>query len=134
MNNPSHINSSASAPGLSPSQSGECSVPIQNSAAGNSYGQILRSSSIVGGAQAINYLIGLVRTKLVAVTQVANAIGTVTPVATLTRLAHQAGARVLIDGAQSVPHLPVDFAELGVGYATGGPDGHYWTQDFGRRS
>ncbi|SNU01168.1 cysteine desulfurase [Ruaniaceae bacterium KH17] len=52
------------------------------------------------------------RTKLVAVTQVANAIGTVTPVATLTRLAHQAGARVLIDGAQSVPHLRVNLQEL----------------------
>ncbi|MDR1959783.1 MAG: cysteine desulfurase [Planctomycetaceae bacterium] len=48
------------------------------------------------------------RTKLVAVTQVSNAIGTVTPTAEIVRLAHQYGAKVLIDGAQSVPHLPVD--------------------------
>ncbi|GHT24216.1 hypothetical protein FACS189419_09020 [Planctomycetales bacterium] len=42
--------------------------------------------------------------KLVAVTQVANSIGTVTPTEEITRLAHQFGARVLIDGAQSVAH------------------------------
>ncbi|HMR50348.1 MAG TPA: SufS family cysteine desulfurase [Arachnia sp.] len=52
------------------------------------------------------------RTKLVAVTGVANAIGTVTPVQTITSLARQAGARVLIDGAQSVPHLAVDLGQL----------------------
>jgi antigen flippase len=42
-------------------------VSIENSSGGSSYGQILKSSSIVGGAQAINYVIGLVRTKVVAV-------------------------------------------------------------------
>ncbi|MDR0871364.1 MAG: cysteine desulfurase [Planctomycetaceae bacterium] len=47
------------------------------------------------------------KTKLVAVTQVANSIGTVTPTEEITRLAHQFGARVLIDGAQSVAHHPV---------------------------
>ncbi|HRL48942.1 MAG TPA: family 2A encapsulin nanocompartment cargo protein cysteine desulfurase, partial [Propioniciclava sp.] len=52
------------------------------------------------------------RTKLVAATQVANATGTVNPVQTLTALAHRAGARVLIDGAQSVPHLGVDLQSL----------------------
>ncbi|MGC3953329.1 MAG: family 2A encapsulin nanocompartment cargo protein cysteine desulfurase [Propionicimonas sp.] len=52
------------------------------------------------------------RTKLVAATQVANAIGTVTPVQTIVALAHRVGARVLIDGAQSVPHLAVDLQRL----------------------
>ncbi len=53
------------------------------------------------------------RTKLVAVTHVSNALGTVTPVKAIIDEAHRAGARVLIDGAQSVPHLKVDVADLG---------------------
>ncbi|HXV25351.1 MAG TPA: cysteine desulfurase [Alphaproteobacteria bacterium] len=48
------------------------------------------------------------RTKLVAVTHMSNALGTVLPVRELTRMAHEAGARVLIDGCQAVPHMPVD--------------------------
>lgn len=52
------------------------------------------------------------RTKLVAATAVANAIGTVTPVETIVAQAHRAGARVLIDGAQSAPHLAVDLRQL----------------------
>ncbi len=52
------------------------------------------------------------RTKLVAATHVSNALGTVTPVADIVRLAHAAGAVVLIDGCQAVPHLPVDVAAL----------------------
>ncbi|MBK8461589.1 MAG: SufS family cysteine desulfurase [Nigerium sp.] len=52
------------------------------------------------------------RTKLVAATQVANAVGTVSPVHTIVDLAHASGARVLIDGAQSVPHLAVDLRQL----------------------
>jgi cysteine desulfurase/selenocysteine lyase len=48
------------------------------------------------------------RTKLVAITQMSNALGTVVPVAEIARLAHEAGARVLIDGCQAVPHMPVD--------------------------
>ncbi len=57
------------------------------------------------------------RPKLVAVGQVSNALGTINPVAEITRLAHQAGALVLLDAAQSVPHMPVDVAELGVDFA-----------------
>ncbi|MFM8338996.1 MAG: family 2A encapsulin nanocompartment cargo protein cysteine desulfurase, partial [Fluviibacter sp.] len=45
------------------------------------------------------------RTKLVAVTQVSNALGTVTPIPEIIELAHRRGARVLVDGAQSVAHL-----------------------------
>ncbi|MDR1963210.1 MAG: cysteine desulfurase [Planctomycetaceae bacterium] len=48
------------------------------------------------------------KVKLVAVTQVSNAIGTITPTEEMVRIAHQFGAAVLIDGAQSVSHLPTD--------------------------
>jgi SufS family cysteine desulfurase len=48
------------------------------------------------------------RTKLVAVSQVSNALGTVTPVKEIVELAHRAGARVLVDGAQSVSHMRVN--------------------------
>jgi cysteine desulfurase/selenocysteine lyase len=52
------------------------------------------------------------RTKLVAVTHMSNVLGTINPVREIAELAHRHGALVLIDGAQSVPHLPVDVAEL----------------------
>lgn len=45
------------------------------------------------------------RTKLVAVTQVSNALGTVTPIPEIIEIAHRRGAKVLVDGAQSVAHL-----------------------------
>jgi cysteine desulfurase / selenocysteine lyase len=51
--------------------------------------------------------------KLVAFTQVSNTLGTINPVAEMTRMAHEAGALVLVDGAQAVPHLPVDVTEIG---------------------
>jgi cysteine desulfurase/selenocysteine lyase len=53
------------------------------------------------------------RTRMVAVAQVSNALGTVLPVADISRIAHAAGAVVLVDGAQAAPHLAVDVAELG---------------------
>jgi cysteine desulfurase/selenocysteine lyase len=46
--------------------------------------------------------------KLVAFTHVSNTLGTINPVAEMTRMAHEAGALVLVDGAQAVPHVPVD--------------------------
>jgi cysteine desulfurase/selenocysteine lyase len=49
----------------------------------------------------------------VAVTHVSNALGTVNPVAEITRLAHSRGVPVLIDGAQAVSHMPVDVRTLG---------------------
>ena len=52
------------------------------------------------------------RTRLVAVTHVSNALGTITPVAEIVRLAHARGIPVLFDGAQAVPHLSVDVAAL----------------------
>ena len=52
------------------------------------------------------------RTKFVSVTHVSNALGTVTPVQEIVRLAHEKGLPVLLDGAQAVPHLPVDVQEI----------------------
>jgi cysteine desulfurase/selenocysteine lyase len=51
-------------------------------------------------------------TKLVAVAQVSNALGTVLPVAEICALAHDAGALVLVDGAQGIPHLATDVQAL----------------------
>lgn len=53
------------------------------------------------------------KTKMVAVVHVSNALGTVNPVKEITDLAHEHGAKVLIDGAQSVPHQTVDVQEIG---------------------
>ncbi|MGA2142323.1 MAG: family 2A encapsulin nanocompartment cargo protein cysteine desulfurase [Brevinematales bacterium] len=52
------------------------------------------------------------KTKIVAFTHVSNALGTITPAAEMTAMAHRYGAKVLIDGAQAVSHLPVDVQEL----------------------
>jgi len=52
------------------------------------------------------------KTKLVSFTQVSNALGTVTPAQEMIELAHRAGAKVLLDGAQSVSHLKVDVQSL----------------------
>jgi cysteine desulfurase/selenocysteine lyase len=48
------------------------------------------------------------RVKLVAITHMSNVLGTINPVAEIARRAHTVGALVLVDGAQSVPHMPVD--------------------------
>lgn len=53
------------------------------------------------------------KTKMVAVVHVSNALGTVNPVKEITDLAHNSGAAVLVDGAQAVPHQPVDVQEIG---------------------
>ena len=73
----------------------------------------------------------LLRTKprLVAFTHVSNGLGTINPVREMVEAAHAAGAMVLVDGAQAVPHLPVDVQELGCdfyvfsGHKTLGPTG-----------
>jgi len=51
-------------------------------------------------------------TKLVAITHMSNVLGTITPVKQVAEAAHRAGALILIDGAQSVPHMPVDVQDL----------------------
>lgn len=52
------------------------------------------------------------KTKLVAFSQVSNALGTITPAKEIVDMAHVAGAKVLVDGAQSVSHMPVDVTAL----------------------
>jgi cysteine desulfurase/selenocysteine lyase len=52
------------------------------------------------------------RTRLVAITQVSNALGTVTPIKEIIDLAHRRDIPVLVDGAQAVPHQPVDVRDL----------------------
>ncbi|SEK48315.1 cysteine desulfurase [Variovorax sp. YR750] len=56
------------------------------------------------------------RTKIVAVTQVSNALGTVVPVKEIVELAHRAGAKALVDGAQSVSHMRVDVQDIGADF------------------
>jgi len=56
------------------------------------------------------------RTKIVALTHQSNVTGTIPPVAEIARAAHEKGALVLADAAQSVPHQPVDVAALGVDF------------------
>jgi cysteine desulfurase/selenocysteine lyase len=69
------------------------------------------------------------RTRLVAVTHVSNVLGTINPINEMAAIAHQHGAKILIDGAQSTPHLPVDVQQLDCdfftfsGHKTYGPTG-----------
>jgi cysteine desulfurase / selenocysteine lyase len=52
------------------------------------------------------------RTKIVAIAHVSNVLGTIHPIRELADLAHAVGAVIVVDGAQSVPHMPVDVQEL----------------------
>ncbi|HMO54553.1 MAG TPA: cysteine desulfurase [Tepidiformaceae bacterium] len=56
------------------------------------------------------------RTKLVSLVHMSNVLGTINPVAEVAEIAHQRGAVVLLDAAQSVPHLPVDVTSLGADF------------------
>jgi cysteine desulfurase/selenocysteine lyase len=56
------------------------------------------------------------RPRLVAVAAVSNVLGTINPIDWIVRRSHEAGALVLVDGAQSVPHQPTDVAALGVDF------------------
>jgi cysteine desulfurase/selenocysteine lyase len=78
------------------------------------------------------------KTRLVSVNQVSNALGTITPAHQMVQMAHRYGARVLVDGAQAVSHMPIDvqsldcdfyvfsghkvFAPTGIGVLYGKPD------------
>ena len=53
------------------------------------------------------------RTSVVSFTHVSNVLGTINPVKEIVRMAHEVGALTVIDGAQSVPHMPVDVRDLG---------------------
>ncbi len=52
------------------------------------------------------------KTKLVAITHISNALGTITPIKEIIKLAHSVGALVLVDGCQSLPHMGIDVNEL----------------------
>lgn len=52
------------------------------------------------------------KTRLVAVTHISNALGTINPIKEMIRLAHEAGAVTVIDGAQSAPHMKIDVKDL----------------------
>jgi cysteine desulfurase/selenocysteine lyase len=56
------------------------------------------------------------RPKLVAFTHVSNTLGTITPVREIVEMAHAAGALVLVDGAQAVPHMPADVQAIGADF------------------
>ena len=58
------------------------------------------------------------RTKLVCVAHVSNVLGTVNPVRKMADIAHEHGAHILVDGAQSVPHFRVDVQEIGCDFLT----------------
>ncbi len=69
------------------------------------------------------------KTRIVAVAHISNSLGTVNPIEEICRLAHLAGAKVLVDGAQSAPHLVIDVQKLGAdffvfsGHKSMGPTG-----------
>lgn len=52
------------------------------------------------------------KTKLVAITHISNALGTITPIKEIIRMAHKVGAKVLVDGCQALPHMEVDVIDL----------------------
>ncbi len=60
--------------------------------------------------------LALGKVKLLAVTHVSNVLGTINPVAEIARRAHATGAKVLVDGAQAVPQMPVDVTQTGADF------------------
>jgi cysteine desulfurase/selenocysteine lyase len=79
-------------------------------------GAVLRYGDITADGQLdldhIRSLIGE-RTKLVSMVHVSNVLGTINPIAEISAMAHEVGALMLVDGAQSAPHMAVDVGALG---------------------
>ena len=95
-------------------------------------GAILRVAEISDdGVLDIDHLVSLLgpRTRLLAFTEISNALGTINPVTQLTAIARERGITTLVDGAQAVPHQPVDVTALGCdfyafsGHKVFGPSG-----------
>ena len=95
-------------------------------------GAVLRVAEISDdGVLDVDHLVSLLgpRTKLLAFAEVSNALGTINPVSELTAIARERGITTLVDGAQGVPHQPVDVAGLGCdfyafsGHKAFGPSG-----------
>lgn len=73
---------------------------------------VLRINSL--GEVCMNALKGMVseKTKLIATTQMSNALGTINPVKEMAEIAHSVGAKLLVDGAQATPHMQVDVQDI----------------------
>ncbi|HEX9747757.1 MAG TPA: cysteine desulfurase [Methylomirabilota bacterium] len=82
-------------------------------------GAVLRAIPVVGEGyldlEAFDRLLSP-RTRVVAVAHVSNVLGTINPVTQIVARAHRAGALVLLDGAQAVPHLPLDLHAIGADF------------------
>ena len=87
--------------------------------AGRDRGAVLRAIPVIGEGyldlEAFDRLLSP-RTRVVAVAHVSNVLGTINPVAQIVERAHRVGALVLLDGAQAVPHLPLDLPALGADF------------------
>lgn len=66
----------------------------------------------------LHELLTTLKPKLLAITHVSNVLGTLNPIKQITKMAHEAGAKVLVDGAQSISHIPVDVQDLDVDFFT----------------
>jgi cysteine desulfurase/selenocysteine lyase len=105
-------------------------VPWQ--ALAQEHGLVLRVAGLrQDGTLDLQELAGLLspRTRLVCCTHISNVLGTINPVPEIARLAHAAGALLLVDGAQSVPHVPLQVQELGCDFLTF--SGHKMLAPFG---
>jgi cysteine desulfurase/selenocysteine lyase len=82
-------------------------------------GAVLRAAPVMDGSHldlaAFQRLLSG-RTRLVAVTHVSNVLGTINPLSEIARQSRQAGALLLVDGAQAAPHLPLDVAGSGADF------------------
>lgn len=56
------------------------------------------------------------KTKLVAITHISNVLGTINPIKEITKMAHNNNSLILVDGAQSVPHMPIDIRSLNIDF------------------
>ncbi len=83
------------------------------------HGSILKAVPVIGEGfldmEAFARLLSP-RTRMVAVAHVSNVLGTINPVADIVRRSHEAGALVLLDGAQGAPHLALDLASMGADF------------------
>ncbi len=83
------------------------------------HGAVIRAIPVVGEGyldlEAFGRLLSP-RTKVVAIAHVSNVLGTINPVARIVEQAHRVDALVVVDGAQAVPHLPIDVAALGADF------------------
>jgi cysteine desulfurase/selenocysteine lyase len=68
--------------------------------------------------QAYTHLLQSGKVKLVGVIHVSNVLGTINPVAEMAKMAHAVGAKILVDGAQSAPHMPIDVQALDCDFFT----------------